>query len=534
MNMTRSLARLVLVCAIALLAVPAGQSQGDQIQDEALARLVGVLKNGDMTQRALAARALRGFAVRASLEALITALSDPVPQVRAEAIASLQPVVESAFTAEDFVSRALPSLADSSPMVRDLARDLLVWSCKWSRDTPEDLIRALDDDTQAIRVASAENIASCLSDKTITVGRKTAMVLGDRIGRRAYAGLSSDLDDKDARVRCKVARALSGWLIPANDTRERAKNVQKAACREVEQWGSAENANTTAAYEEFARKYADSSLAQEARRRAADAVQAFLVACHLGSRKALEGFLKSHPNSDNRGFAADYVDLLEATEKGDLETLTGFVSSHPNSPFLPAAALLSPLLVLKQAGGTVEVVIDVKHLENRGLLGGRVGTKAEARDKVWEGVAKQLSAQGVPSVLLDTAAGQKHGGAGYRLLVEYSESPKSPTPNYGSPDLASVLRAEAVRNLNSIFFKDVEKTTTMVVEDARDSINMLGRFSSLSQVLPLATATRLLPVNGSNALTRFLLTLPHVDLMDPQQLADAKAVLGSTARRDWK
>jgi hypothetical protein len=102
------------------------------------------------------------------------------------------------------------------------------------------------------------------------------------------------------------------------------------------------------------------------------------------------------------------------------------------------------------------------------------------------------------------------------------------------PDTTSVLQAEAAANLAGIFSRNVAVHQQMTLIDARDATFLFPKFydlnstTSLFKVLPLLSHD---PADKRSALMRFLLTLPHVDLRDPDQRDAAKSSLDSLVAR---
>jgi len=511
-------------------------------QNNAVEKSIGALKAGDPSKRMLAARSLRDFRDSRGVEALNAALTaDPDPLVRSEIadalnwIACSYPVnlPDRDLMLAGSIRPLVAALGDSDVVVSSSAEKAL------RRSGPtviEELVPLLDNERKAVRLAAVGIIISALANFN-----------GKRRVTQAQAGgfsrLSQDLNDTDARIRCKVSSCLGfGYYKVDPSLKAAARAVKRDACAEAKKWNSATRANTSAAYQEFESRYPKGFLAEEARWLASDPAYAFLITFQTiiggegDEQERIEGFLRSHGGSPYAALARDYVEFLKA-ERGHNPTaaLQRYRSAHSDSPFAVAARLLSPLLWLKGSQGTLGVVISVAHLENKGLLRGGVGSKEKVTQKLWSKLSQRLSAEGISASLLETpGVNPVEGAPQYQLVVEYSEGAAPSYAYAGSPDLASQLHAAAAQNLADIFSQNVINYYEMKLIDVHDGSVLFPKFYDLDSTISLYDVLPLLsqdPADKLSALMRFLLTLPHVDLHDPQQRDAAKSSLASLTAR---
>jgi hypothetical protein len=505
-------------------------------QNDAVEKAIGALKAGDPAKRMLAARQLCEFLDPRGVNALNAAIgADPDPLVRGEIADCLWHIVAGTRTDDErhlwvSIPALVAALGDPDAVVRSEAEDALRWS---GPAVIGALVPLLDSENKDARRAAASLVNSAASEISEKFMVTQAMAGG-------FKRLSQDLDDPDARYRCTASFCLGfGYYSVDPPLKNAARAVKRAACAEAERWLAAERANTSAAYQQFATKYPRGLLAEEARRRAGDPAYALLVTFQMGkygAQKRMEGYLKSHARSPYAAFTHEFLEFLQAAEKSHgRAALQQCISAHPDSPVAVAARLSSPLLMLKDSKGTVGVTISVGHLQKKGLLGGGLGSEEKAKQTLWSKLSQQLSAEGIPAALLEgPAASLPQGAPQYQLIVEYSEAPPAARAYPGGPDSATGLHAQAVANLTGllagILRPSVEVHQWMRLIDARDDSCLFPSFRDLDSTLSLFDVVPLLarnPADKRAALMRLLLTLPHVDLRDPQQRDAAKSTLVS-------
>lgn len=490
-------------------------------QNDPVEKAVGALKAGDPAKRMLAARALCELRDRQGVEALSAALAaDPDPLVRGEIAECLYDIATGPADDERHLWVSTPALvaalSDPGVVVRFDAEHRL--NLSWPAAF-QPLVPLLDSENKDARRAAATLVNSGLS-----------YLSGKRMVTQAEAGgfkrLSQDLDDPDARYRCTASFCLGlGYYRVDAPLKNAARAVHRDACAEADRWLAAERANTSAAYQQFATKYPRGLLAEEARRRADDPAYALLVTFQMGkgTQKRMEGYLKSHARSPYAAITREFREFLQAAEKSHgRAALQQCISAHPDSPVAVAATLSSPLLMLKDSKATVGVTISVGHLQRKGLLGGGLGSEEKAKQTLWSKLSQRLSAEGIPAALLEApAASLPQGAPQYQLIVEYSEAAPAARVYPGAP---TGLQAQAVANLaelmGGILSPSVEVHQRMRLIDARDDNYLFPTFDDLDSTLSLFDVVPLLtrnPADKRAALMRFLLTLPHVDLRDPQQ-----------------
>jgi hypothetical protein len=503
-------------------------------QNDTVEKAIGALKAGDPAKRMLAARRLCEFRDRRGVRALDAALTaDPDPLVRGEIAQCLYDIATAPTDDERHLWVSTPALvaALSDPGV--VVRFDAEYERRFNLSAPaafQPLVPLLDSENKDARRAAAVLVNSAVSYLSGKFMVTQAMAGG-------FKRLSQDLDDPDARYRCTASFCLGfGYYSVDPQLKNAARAVKRGACAEAERWLAAERANTSAAYQQFATKYPQGLLAEEARRRAGDPAYALLVTFQMGkygAQKRMEGYLKSHARGPYAAFTREFLEFQQAAERSrGRVALEQCISAHPESPVAVAARLSSPLLMLKDSKGTVGVTISVGHLQKRGLLGGGLGSEEKAKQTLWSKLSQRLSAEGIPAALLEgPAASLAQGAPQYQLIVEYSEAPMAARVYPGAP---TGLQAQAVANLTEllggILRPSVEVDQWMTLIDARDDSCLFPSFRDLDSTLSLFDVVPLLarnPADKRAALMRLLLTLPHVDLRDPQQRDAAKSTLVS-------
>jgi hypothetical protein len=441
----------------------------------------------------------------------------------------------------------------------------------------------LDDERQYVRVTALSLVNGTLSEFSGR-WRLTQAEAG------GLARLARDLQDPDPFVRYEVGWVMRwGYLQVDKGLRAAGEAAYRQARTEIHQWEEAEEANTSSAYEHFAAAYPGGKLAEEARRRIDDPAYAFLVYvknqvdpllwpgsnhpltitvtgkdAQRRTEQAMEGYRQSFPSSPYAALAKDFAEFMAANRgvwKGFMNrahweafsTLEQFVSAHPDSPLIVAAIRMSPLLMMKQAGGTVPVAIQFGNLEK----GRSITNPQQVKDKVWTKIHDELAAEGIPSVLVGAQGQQPSPMSPYRLTGTYSESMQGYI--YTTPG----MRGSMVQHYGSRPEPDPVRVNLTSVSDGRD---LFAAESALDAKIVFPEGTIMLPdgtivprgisldgaivlshhTNGDfailpllnqdpadkrSALVRFLLTLPHVDLTDAGQRQAAKSTLDSLMQR---
>lgn len=252
-------------------------------------------------------------------------------------------------------------------------------------------------------------------------------------------------------------------------------------------WQFVANQNTREGYETFIKQYPNSELTKEAQKRIGDPDYAFLATCRIGTSKALRGYILSYPSSDYMYIAKSYVEFLEETESHDLKSYKQFIDQHPNNPFITEAEVAVPLLWLKEKDQKVGVVINVKKLIFKGVLGGGQGNIEKIRQKLYERFKGELEQEGVQSVLLDNIESNNDTDKQFEIaiIIDYSEIeyPKSSAPISGGLYKSPVVDAiawDAASGIAGIIWKPAQEEISISIRGINNGVEYYSAFSGFS------------------------------------------------------
>jgi len=282
-------------------------------------------------------------------------------------------------------------------------------------------------------------------------------------------------------------------------------------------WDATLRKNTTRAHQEFIKKYPGSPQAVEARRWIEDPDFAFLITCCLGSKASLGGFIASHPESDWITLAKQYLQCLTEVNLGKIQTCKRFVSARPENPFVVAANASFPVLWLKEEGGTAGVVVRVGEVLFRGLLGRGPRTPEAARKTVFQEVQKELQAEGVAAVLLESAEQVRADKAIRHIIaVDYTEVRDQSVGVSASDLLMASIAGDRRRAI-----------VNFTVSRSADNAVIHSGFHSLSSGSGATNFAEALKGKSGDqtALVAFVLRLMSAELSDPGRITAAVEAL---------
>jgi ankyrin repeat protein len=184
-------------------------------------------------------------------------------------------------------------------------------------------------------------------------------------------------------------------------------------------WKKAQAKNTKTAYSEYISKHPNTMEAADARFRLQNPYYGFFATCSLGTVRAADGFVESHPGFEFMPLMHDFRDYLSALHS--IKSSREFLSAHPGNQFGPIIRARIPALYLEAASAKVGIDIDVESLSYRGALL-RQPTREMIRAREVERLRKELTAEGVPGVGLSGVGGDaQSGGTTHLLRVHYNE-----------------------------------------------------------------------------------------------------------------
>ena len=298
-------------------------------------------------------------------------------------------------------------------------------------------------------------------------------------------------------------------------------------------WSSVTSQNTRAGYERFISEYPDSELAKEARKRIEDPDYTFLTTCRIGTPNALEGYLVSYPSSDYAPMVSAYAEFLKETTPGSLKLYKQFVAQHPNHLFVTEAKIATPLLWLKETGQKVGVIVNIKKLIFKGILGGGQGDAEKVRQKVYQRFKTALEQEGVQPVLLDNLDSGKATEERTEVVIiaDYSEleSPKSSpqmSGTYSSP-LVNALSWSAADSLANIIWKPAQEVISVRVMGVNNGVEYYSGFSGLSSstVGRINRPEALKAIGKSPTPADIMVDLKGRDLSDPEVSKESEELL---------
>ena len=195
--------------------------------------------------------------------------------------------------------------------------------------------------------------------------------------------------------------------------------------------------NTSRLYNEFIKKYPDTSPATDFQKRLNDPDYAFIATCLIGTKRAFEGFIKTHPLSPYVPICKDRIDYLTTinmpyhmythhakpndTKFFELNKL--YISEHPENPFVIESKARLPIIWLREISGKIGIEIEVGEVI-RGKLLKRNRDIEKVKQDIFQKAKDVLASEGIESVFINGSQGSnelRHLSA--IIVIYYSEKP---------------------------------------------------------------------------------------------------------------
>lgn len=221
-------------------------------------------------------------------------------------------------------------------------------------------------------------------------------------------------------------------------------------------WKKAYTKNSTASYSEYLRKYPGASNAPDAKHRVDNLHYAFFISCWMGTVRATDGFIESHPNSSLTPVMREFREYLASL--GSVEKARALLSAQPGNRFAPLARVRIPGLYLEAAKAKVGINVDVGYLVYRGIFS-KGPDSAKIRTSEVDRIKKKLAAFDITGVDALLPAEDTSGIPVTHLLsVQYDEKVYRHEPGpYDMPKAPIDDLAEALSILTFGEIKIVER-----------------------------------------------------------------------------
>jgi hypothetical protein len=484
-------------------------------QTVSLEKLTAALQHSKWAHRALAIKTIRALqqedpahASQFLSEQILTILipifpSEPNNYIRSEMVRAFIP--DLTIDSEESVAVLRKLLADPDPIIRAVTVYTLLTQANQNSVLPSTvdfLLPLLEDPVAEVRASTSRILQTFLP----FINRKLSP------SANVLMHLADDLKNPDPVVRLSISEFLNSGLIDiSSELKEAAKKAGKEANSIVNDWNKTTTNNTKKSYMEFADKYPQCILSEEAKRRIDDPGYAFLQTVALVLHNALfaaDGFKKSYAGSPYILLLKDLCDFMEAR---DLDGLRKYITKHPDSPFIAAAHFRSPLLLLKQAGGGVVLDVKLIHTPTTSSLPNAPAKSETSGMKALLDTKKKLAAEGITAQIMNLDVHNlRETSARFIGEIECSET-------------AIFDRNPKIEQLTSIFNPTDTHKSLRIIEIDTGFIWSRGlELDEISQPFDI------IPHLGKGSvLAYFLLTADHIDFLNTKQREEALAKLQS-------